>query len=49
LREPLGVVGVITPWNSPTFIAIMSLAPALAAGNTIVLKPSDCHSLATSG
>ena len=34
LREPLGVVGVITPWNSPTFIAIMSLAPALAAGNT---------------
>jgi len=41
LREPLGVVGVITPWNSPTFIAIMSLAPALAAGNTIVLKPAS--------
>ena len=34
LREPLGVVGVITPWNSPTFITIMSVAPALAAGNT---------------
>jgi aldehyde dehydrogenase (NAD+) len=34
LREPLGVVAVITPWNSPTFIAIMSLAPALAAGNS---------------
>jgi len=43
-REPLGVVGVITPWNSPTFIAIMSLAPALAAGNTIVLKPSEITS-----
>ena len=44
LREPLGVVGVITPWNSPTFIAMMSLAPALAAGNTIVLKPSEITS-----
>src|SRR5437762_7946424 len=44
LREPLGVVGVITPWNSPTFIAVMSLAPALAAGNTIVMKPSEITS-----
>jgi acyl-CoA reductase-like NAD-dependent aldehyde dehydrogenase len=44
VRESLGVVGVITPWNSPTFIAIMSLAPALAAGNTIVLKPSEITS-----
>jgi acyl-CoA reductase-like NAD-dependent aldehyde dehydrogenase len=44
LREPLGVVAVITPWNSPTFIAVMSLAPALAAGNTIVLKPSEITS-----
>jgi acyl-CoA reductase-like NAD-dependent aldehyde dehydrogenase len=44
LREPLGVVAVITPWNSPTFIAVMSLAPALAAGNTIVLKPSEISS-----
>src|SRR5260370_20276969 len=44
LGEPLGVVAVITPWNSPTFIAIMSLAPALAAGNTIVLKPSEITS-----
>lgn len=41
LREPLGVVGVIVPWNSPTFLTIMSCAPALAAGNTIVLKPSE--------
>jgi acyl-CoA reductase-like NAD-dependent aldehyde dehydrogenase len=44
LREPLGVVGVIVPWNSPTLITIMSMAPALAAGNTIVLKPSEVTS-----
>lgn len=44
LREPLGVIGVIVPWNSPTFLTIMSVAPALAAGNTIVLKPSDVTS-----
>jgi aldehyde dehydrogenase (NAD+) len=44
LREPLGVVGVIVPWNSPTFLTIMALAPALAAGNTIVLKPSEVTS-----
>ncbi|SDD74316.1 aldehyde dehydrogenase [Paraburkholderia lycopersici] len=44
LREPLGVVGVIVPWNSPTLITIMSMAPALAAGNTVVLKPSEVTS-----
>ena len=44
LREPLGVIGVIVPWNSPTFLTIMSCAPALAAGNTIVLKPSEVTS-----
>jgi len=44
LREPLGVVGVIVPWNSPTFLSIMSCAPAMAAGNTIVLKPSEVTS-----
>jgi acyl-CoA reductase-like NAD-dependent aldehyde dehydrogenase len=44
LREPLGVIGVIVPWNSPTLISIMSMAPALAAGNTIVLKPSEITS-----
>jgi acyl-CoA reductase-like NAD-dependent aldehyde dehydrogenase len=44
LREPLGVVGVIVPWNSPTFLTIMSVAPALAAGNTIVIKPSEVTS-----
>jgi aldehyde dehydrogenase (NAD+) len=44
LQEPLGVIGVIVPWNSPTFITIMSLAPALAAGNTVVVKPSEVTS-----
>lgn len=44
LREPLGVIGVIVPWNSPTFLTIMSCAPAMAAGNTIVLKPSEVTS-----
>ena len=44
VREPLGVVGVIVPWNSPTFLTIMAVAPALTAGNTIVLKPSEVTS-----
>ncbi|MGU3496197.1 aldehyde dehydrogenase [Xanthobacteraceae bacterium A53D] len=44
LREPLGVVAVIVPWNSPTFLTIMALAPALAAGNTVVIKPSEVTS-----
>jgi acyl-CoA reductase-like NAD-dependent aldehyde dehydrogenase len=41
VRVPLGVVGQITPWNHPLLIATKKLAPALAAGNTIVLKPSE--------
>ena len=41
LREPLGVVGIIIPWNSPVLLTMYSLAPALAAGNTVVLKPSE--------
>ncbi len=44
VREPLGVVGVIMPWNSPIFLATMAVAPALAAGNTVVLKPSEVTS-----
>jgi aldehyde dehydrogenase (NAD+) len=40
-HEPLGVVAAITPWNSPLLLAAWKLAPALAAGNTVVLKPSE--------
>ncbi|WP_397543225.1 aldehyde dehydrogenase [Roseovarius salis] len=41
VREPLGVVGAIVPWNSQLHLAAFKIAPALAAGNTIVLKPSE--------
>src|SRR5215207_3231022 len=41
VREPLGVVGLITPWNFPLAIASWKLAPALAGGNTVVLKPAE--------
>jgi betaine-aldehyde dehydrogenase len=40
-REPIGVCAQVTPWNYPLMMAIWKIAPALAAGNTIVLKPSD--------
>ena len=40
-REPLGVVGLIVPWNFPLLIASWKVAPALAAGNTVVLKPAE--------
>ena len=40
-REPIGVIGQVTPWNYPLLMMIWKIAPALAAGNTIVLKPSD--------
>jgi betaine-aldehyde dehydrogenase len=40
-REPIGVVGQVTPWNYPLMMAVWKIAPALAAGNTVVLKPSD--------
>jgi aldehyde dehydrogenase (NAD+) len=45
LCEPYGVVGIITPWNGPLNQAARSVAPALAAGNTVVLKPSEFTSL----
>ena len=41
LRRPVGVVGLITPWNFPVAIPAWKLAPALVAGNTVVLKPSE--------
>jgi acyl-CoA reductase-like NAD-dependent aldehyde dehydrogenase len=41
LREPIGVVGAITPWNFPILMAAWKAAPALAAGNTVVLKPAQ--------
>jgi len=41
IREPLGVVGLIVPWNFPLTIAAWKLGPALAAGNTVVLKPAE--------
>ena len=44
-REPVGVVGAITPWNSPQTLAVMKIAPALAMGCTVVLKPSPETSL----
>jgi len=40
-REPVGVIGQVTPWNYPLMMAVWKMAPALAAGNTVVLKPSD--------
>jgi betaine-aldehyde dehydrogenase len=40
-REPIGVVGQVTPWNYPLMMMVWKIAPALAAGNTVVLKPSD--------
>jgi (Z)-2-((N-methylformamido)methylene)-5-hydroxybutyrolactone dehydrogenase len=45
--EPLGVVGMITPWNSPLLLLTWKLAPALAAGNTAVIKPSEFTSAST--
>ncbi|MFK0006342.1 aldehyde dehydrogenase family protein [Paenarthrobacter sp. NPDC090520] len=47
VREPLGVVGVVTPWNYPLLMAAWKIAPILAAGNTIVLKPSEQTPLTT--
>ena len=46
-REPIGVVGAVTPWNYPLMMAVWKIAPALAAGNTLVLKPSDTTPVTT--
>lgn len=46
-REPLGVVGMVTPWNFPLFLACAKLAPALAAGNSIIIKPAEQAPLTT--
>mgnify|MGYP001189092661 FL=1 len=45
VREPLGVVGAVIPWNFPIFVAMWKLAPALAGGNSIVIKPAEQTSL----
>jgi acyl-CoA reductase-like NAD-dependent aldehyde dehydrogenase len=47
VREPLGVVAAITPWNSPLLLLVWKLGPALAAGNTVVAKPSEITPLST--
>lgn len=46
-RVPIGVVGAIAPWNFPVFLALLKVAPALVAGNTVVLKPSPFTPLTT--
>src|SRR6516225_2333250 len=46
-REPVGVVGQIAPWNYPLMMAVWKIGPALAAGNTIVLKPAETTPMST--
>ena len=46
-REPIGVCGQVTPWNYPMMMAVWKFAPAIAAGNTVVLKPSDTTPVTT--
>ncbi|WAL67815.1 aldehyde dehydrogenase [Amycolatopsis cynarae] len=47
VREPIGVVAAITPWNSPLALLLWKLCPALAAGNTVVIKPSEITPVST--
>lgn len=47
LREPVGVVGVVTPWNYPLLMGVWKVAAALTAGNTVILKPSEVTPLTT--
>ena len=46
-REPIGVIGQVTPWNYPMMMAVWKFAPAIAAGNCVVLKPSDTTPVST--
>lgn len=46
-REPLGVVGIVTPWNYPLYIACLKLTPAIAAGNSVIVKPAEQAPLTT--
>ena len=46
-REPIGIIGQVTPWNYPMMMAVWKFAPALAAGNCVVLKPSDTTPVST--
>ncbi|HEX6710854.1 MAG TPA: gamma-aminobutyraldehyde dehydrogenase [Rubrobacter sp.] len=46
-REPVGVIGQVTPWNYPMMMAVWKFAPAIAAGNTVVIKPSDTTPVTT--
>ncbi len=45
IHEPIGVSGIITPWNLPIYLLTFKLAPALAFGNTVVAKPSEMTSV----
>jgi len=46
-RESIGVIGQIAPWNYPLMMAVWKIGPALAAGNTVVLKPAETTPLTT--
>ena len=41
VREPIGVVGTVLPWNFPLFVAMWKIAPALAGGNSLIIKPAE--------
>ena len=47
VREPIGVVGAVVPWNFPLLMATWKVAPALAAGNSVIVKPAELTSLST--
>lgn len=45
IRSPIGVAGLISPWNLPIYLLTFKIAPAIAAGNTVVCKPSEMTSV----